>query len=390
MRQVQARFIAACFASLAGSMFCGAVASAQRSGASLEAGALNMQYADSVKANAVAITPSFWTETDLTSLSGTGTLSEFIDGGWSAQGSADASIFTRRIGFLLGELEGTGGGSTHNDGSRTGQLLGSGRVHIAATDRGMWIGAGVGSTWDGAEWRSVRQGEAAGWVKFGPATAFVSATPVAVNDSIRYTDAQLSASFNLPRVELDASGGFRSGSSLPSIGGNAKSWGSISVTGWIASRLALVASAGTYPVDLTQGFPGGRFASLGLRLGSRRFPPATASVNQIDDLRSAARSTERNSSGISAFNTRVAGSGTREIRVRAPAAQSIEIMADFTEWRAVPLQSSGGGWWTVTLPVGPGIHEMNLRIDGGRWTVPPGLPAQSDEFGGSVGVLVIN
>jgi len=253
----------------------------------------------------------------------------------------------------------------------------------------MWIGAGVGSSWDGAKWRGVKQGEAAGWMKSGAATLFASATPVAVNDSIRYTDAQLSASLNLPRIELDASGGFRSGSRLPSIGGTAKSWGSISVTGWIASRLALVASAGTYPVDLTQGFPGGRFVSLSLRLGSRRFPPATASVSEIDDLHSATRGSERNTSGISSFTTRSTGSGAREIRVRAPAAQKVEMMADFTNWRAVQLQNVGDGWWTTTLPIATGMHELNVRIDGGSWTVPPGIPVQSDEFGGSVGILVI-
>jgi hypothetical protein len=32
---------------------------------------------------------------------------------------------------------------------------------------------------------------------------------------------------------------------------------------------------------------------------------------------------------------------------------------------------------------------MNIRLDGGPWTVPPGLLAMLDEFGGSVGLLVV-
>jgi hypothetical protein len=32
---------------------------------------------------------------------------------------------------------------------------------------------------------------------------------------------------------------------------------------------------------------------------------------------------------------------------------------------------------------------MNVRVDGGKWVVPQGLQKKSDEFGGSVGVLVV-
>jgi hypothetical protein len=32
---------------------------------------------------------------------------------------------------------------------------------------------------------------------------------------------------------------------------------------------------------------------------------------------------------------------------------------------------------------------MNIRIDGGGWISPPGLLATADEFGGVVGILVI-
>jgi hypothetical protein len=32
---------------------------------------------------------------------------------------------------------------------------------------------------------------------------------------------------------------------------------------------------------------------------------------------------------------------------------------------------------------------MNVRINGGEWTVPPGMLSMRDEFGGTVGLLVI-
>ena len=239
----------------------------------------------------------------------------------------------------------------------------------------MWIGAGAGSGYDGFNWRSVVQGEAAAWARFNAATAFVSVTPAAIGDSIRFTDAQLSASLNLPVFELAATGGARSGD-------GSRSWGNASVTAWIASRIAIVASAGTYPVDLTQGFPGGRFASLGLRIGARRFPPATSSVREIEDLSIVSRGPRR-------FESKNIGNGIREIRFRTPNAASVELMADFTAWRAVSLVNAGDGWWSATFPIPGGIHELNVRIDGGQWITPPGLQTRADEFGGSVGILIV-
>jgi len=367
--------ISACILAVLAGMSFGNAALAQRPHASIDASALNMRYADSVNSNAIAVSPVFWVESPFTSLSGSGTVSQFIDGGWSLQGTADGSLFTRRYSLLLGEIEGTAGGSTHNDGMRTGQLLASARAHVTNDYRGAWIGGGVGSAFDGSVWRKVLQGEAAAWTRLGNATLFASATPVEVADSIRYTDAQLSASLGLPIVELTASAGTRTGST-------SRSWGSASVTAWIASRIAIVASGGTYPVDLTQGFPGGRFASLGIRVGARRFPPATAAAGEMDDLSAVSRSAPR-------LESRSLGNNVREIRFYTSSARTVEIMGDFTDWKAVTLRNAGGGWWSTSLPVRPGIHELNLRIDGGKWTPPPGIPRKTDEFGGSVGVLIV-
>lgn len=352
-----------------------APASAQQPRISIDAGAVNMQYADSIDATAIAVTPSIWINSPRAYLNTTGTVSEFSGGGWSVQGSAGGSLFTPRAGLFAGEFEGNAGGSTRNDASRTGQLLASARAHLSSDTRGLWLGAGFGGTWDGVEWRNVRQGEAAAWVQVNNASALLSATPVVIDDSIRYTDAQLSGALNLARVDLDASAGVRSGSRLPTLGGTAKSWGSVSITGWIASRIALVGSAGTYPVDLTQGFPGGRFASLSIRFGSRRFTPSHEAV-----FAPVARN---------AFALRNADSGKREIRIRNPGANSVEIMGDFTDWIPMALQSEGGEWWSIRLPIKPGIHEMNVRFNGGSWIVPPGLQKKSDDFGSSVGIVVV-
>jgi 1,4-alpha-glucan branching enzyme len=78
------------------------------------------------------------------------------------------------------------------------------------------------------------------------------------------------------------------------------------------------------------------------------------------------------------------------IRIRSRGAETVELMGDFTDWAPVKLDTDGSGWWSVTLPVTPGLHEMNMRIDGGRWVVPAGMARKSDEFGGTVGVFLIS
>jgi len=64
-------------------------------------------------------------------------------------------------------------------------------------------------------------------------------------------------------------------------------------------------------------------------------------------------------------------------------------MGDFTDWRPVVLTASGDGTWEVTLPIAPGIHRVNVRVNGGAWSVPPGLTVATDDFGGEVGLLPI-
>jgi len=41
------------------------------------------------------------------------------------------------------------------------------------------------------------------------------------------------------------------------------------------------------------------------------------------------------------------------------------------------------------MPIARGTHQINLRVNGGRWIVPPGLTPITDEFGGAVGLLIV-
>jgi 1,4-alpha-glucan branching enzyme len=93
--------------------------------------------------------------------------------------------------------------------------------------------------------------------------------------------------------------------------------------------------------------------------------------------------------GVTHFMIASAAGGQRTLRVRAAPARVVEIAGDFTGWQPARLEPAGGGWWVVTLRVPAGTHQVAVRVDGGRWLVPPGLLAILDEFGGAAGVLII-
>lgn len=222
--------------------------------------------------------------------------------------------------------------------------------------------------------------------------ATITVSPVAVDDSIKYTDGQLSLSWQRGQLDLGAVVGTRVGDRLTTLGGSARSWGSLSAVAWMTPRFALVASGGTYPIDPTQGFPGGRFLSLNIRLATGLNREAQ-SMNpeqraEAGPDQAAPRSDDEHAvvAGFAAVRT---SPGMVTLRVNAPRAQAVEVSGDFTEWAPVPLERASGGWWAVTLPINPGKYQMNLRLDGSKWLVPPGVLSMLDEFGGTVGLLVV-
>jgi hypothetical protein len=65
-------------------------------------------------------------------------------------------------------------------------------------------------------------------------------------------------------------------------------------------------------------------------------------------------------------------------------------MGDFTDWEPRALNRLGRDLWEITLPIMPGIHQVNVRLDKGKWRPPPGMPSMRDGFNGDVGILVVD
>jgi hypothetical protein len=354
----------------------------QRVTTTLDLGAARMRYADSLDVSAMSAAPAISMDWSRARIRGDGTFAKLATQGWTTQGGVSASLFTPQRGAFLGELAGTVGSSAHSDGARTGQGIASARAYANARNSGGWLGAGLGRTWDGVRWRGVRQGELGLWAQRGNATVSGSVSPAAVDDSLRYMDSELAFHWFATRVDVDVTAGARGGERLPPMGGTARSWGGATLTLWLSAQAGLVASAGSYPVDLTQGFPGGHYASLGLRLSS----PRAASFVVVPNDKALENS---EASGIRVFVVETAANGQRTIRLTAPTATQVEIMGDVTSWKPVALARGATGVWSLKLAIARGTHQLNVRVNGGPWLVPPGLMPLADEFGGAAGLLVI-
>lgn len=76
--------------------------------------------------------------------------------------------------------------------------------------------------------------------------------------------------------------------------------------------------------------------------------------------------------------------------LHAPAAGSVEIAGSFSDWEPVALERDTQGSWRTALPLRPGVYQIVMRINGGRWQPPPGVASVRDEFGGETGVFEVH
>jgi hypothetical protein len=92
---------------------------------------------------------------------------------------------------------------------------------------------------------------------------------------------------------------------------------------------------------------------------------------------------------VTAWRTQALPGDRLVVRVQCRGVSSVEIAGDFTDWRPVPLERQHGGKWFAVLRASPGVHRVQLRLNGGAWRVPPGLPLADDGPAGPAGTLVV-
>ena len=347
---------------------------AQQVRASVGIGAVTVRYANTLDVSMVSITPTLtWVgERGYVGTSG-------VLGSASMQGLAVASAFTSADAPLAGELATTVGGSVAN-ASATSQGQLTARVHWRAALGGVWAGAGVGRVGDGTTSSGTRVRELGGWAQWRELSLTVTHTPVEAAAGIRYADTQGSARWHGERFELDGVVGARGGTARVSGIDDPGHWASLTVTAHLTDRLAVVAGGGSYPLDLLQGFPAGRFATVGLRFS--RTPSRQA-------WRAAEVAAPIGTTAEPSVALQATDDGRWLVRLRAEGATRLDLQGDPTGWTPVAMEPEGAGWFRVTLALASGVHEVVVRRDGGAWGVPIGLASRRDEFGSVTGLLVV-
>ena len=325
------------------------------------------------------LSPVVRLEQPLITLVGRGNFSFFPSGNESTDLVLAASLYPPSRRSWRAEISGSAGVSRYL-AINTGYGSFGVRAHrITRSAAGIWLGASTSAVTGSTEVIAGRRGEAGMWARGGPLTVGVigSLSDVA---GTRYADASLQGRYTRGWLELSGGAGTRGGDETLGL----RTWGDLSATLWLTRRLAVVVGHGSYPSDPSQLSPGGQYTAFSMRVATR--PPA---------LRDALTRTMGYPAPaivrpvVAGFEVDRRRDGRTRIRIRAADARIVEIMGDFTDWTPVALQRARGDRWEIVLPLERGTYQLNVRVDGGPWGVPPGIGTASDDFGGVVGLLII-
>ncbi|HEY0996185.1 MAG TPA: glycogen-binding domain-containing protein [Gemmatimonadaceae bacterium] len=191
----------------------------------------------------------------------------------------------------------------------------------------------------------------------------------------RFSDLEGALGWVVGPLEIEARGGYRLGEPAD-VPVDSRRWGAASATWWLSSDVAAVVGGGRQPGNPARGLPARSFANLGLMLAY--WPLARHSIPQV------------NTAIVTSFVMRDAGYSHRTLTLRVAGVETVEVMGDFTDWEPRALNRLGRDLWEITLPIMPGIHQVNVRLDKGKWRPPPGMPSMRDGFNGDVGILVVD
>lgn len=348
----------------------------------------------------VRVAPSLQIQTSHFSLNADGDFAGHTEHGWQSAGHLRGGLHQRLVARLEAQLGVQAGVSRTRWGKGSGGWLGDARVQLAKGSSGFALGLGSGHTFASSGTQPLSRIEAGGWSRLGRIDFgfWLKRTGLVVPGSIvkddrspgdtlqvggaaggerrllqdHYTDIEASLGWSHGNLALEAGAGRRIGRAF-----RYTSW-HVQALYQVTNRVALVASSGQFPVDVVSGLPAGGFAMLSMRLNLRDDPPvpAPSSASRVRTIRTG-------------FSTSASEDGTQLILVRVPHATAVELMGDFTDWTPVLLVPGENDHWRLRMRIPAGIHEINLRVDGGAWLVPPGLTEVDDGLGGKAGRFVI-
>jgi len=360
-------------------------ASAAQTTGTVDVGVSTVRYDGFLRSGAASLTPTLTWERPGGAVTARGTYLRFESGRRSLQGLVAASLFTPPS--LLpprwrGELSLSAGGSSYANFASFWHATAEARLHFVAAGRGAWIGGTGGRTSYGRAARPVAVAGVGVWARRSWVTVALSATRSIVGDTA-YSDVGSTLHASRGSVELDASLAAR----VSSRGAGHGVYGEASTVLTLGERTALFVSGGRYPTDPVSGGVAGRYVSAGLRLRTALVRPRVRRDPQ--PLGRPPASGDGEAGFAARLELQPAFDGTFRVVLYALARATVEVAGDFTDWQPVALRRAGEDTWECWLRIPSGIHRINVRIDGGRWTAPAGTTRASDEFGGEVGTVAV-
>ncbi len=359
---------------------------------SLDAGVSWIDYADYLGTGAYVVSPSLRYNSGNSSLGVSGTYVGFESGSRILQGLLAGSWISPRWGDLNAELFGSTGLSVYQDRLvdpvyseefGTAHLRGGTRIHWTGRTSGAWIMGAVGETYGDSE--STRPYEIGiGLWSAREGFGFGATLTRTKFQRIEYVDIVGMARWSDPHLIVDGSLGLRGWSD----GGGAGVYGEIRGRIPLWERVSLMISGGRNPSDPPRGILSANYVSAGVRIDVLRTASPTPAAPMRALLRelSRPRAPEVGEARLSLFTY---GPNQRTIRITAPGASTVELFGDFTDWQPIVLNNVGEHSWEWEIDLSPGVYRVNIRLDNGEWIVPNGLRAELDDFGSSVGILVV-
>ena len=192
-----------------------------------------------------------------------------------------------------------------------------------------------------------------------------------VNRSGLWHTAQSALRWEFGRMELTAAGGITIGQRI-----EPRRWGQAVLNVQASRRLKVMAAYGQRPTASMAFDPSARSQSM---IGVQLAPWATSESAPRSSAVPRARS----------WLARSMGDGFTMIRVQCSGASNVELIGDFTDWIPLALTTTGRDRWETTVTIPAGLHYVQIRLDGGAWQVPPGLPSTQGAFAGTAGLLLI-
>jgi len=348
--------------------------------ASLDAGVSRVAYEGFLPSAALSLSPALAITAERFGLAARASWLRFESGNNSLRGLLVGSYSIPVSAGTGADFSAELGGSRYEQFTTFSHILGRARLHLVGTSgRSGSLAATLGSILSEGEQRSVAA--LSGALRFDrPNVSVALAGTGTVVGSVAYTDWETTVRHGRPGgFEAEAVLSFRAGDR----GGEVGPFFEAALAAPITRYAGVVLAGGRYAEDVVRGNVAGNYLTAAIRLSH----PVRRPRMVVPPVPGLAPSSDGATVAAALVEVRRGRGDKCTLVFRADSA--LEIMADFTDWLPAPLQPAGRGRWTLTLPIPPGRHRLNVRLSGGVWGVPSGTTPMADDFLGVVGTVVI-